>query len=176
MKRFLMLGMTLLLLAGCLSVDDFGDSWAQAKLDPALAGRWQKVQSKGEKTVEQVVFTELDGAYDVIATTDGQPAEDFTSPYPVRSLTLGPYQFLLSRNRGLGGDMVRVRPSGRQLEFYTLQSDAARKLLKTANDNLNFSAYSVGIRRLDATTAAWLAAVPDTPAYWHKTVTYRRVP
>lgn len=171
-----MLSMALLVLAGCLSVDDFGDSWAQTKLDPIFAGRWQKLQAKGDKTVEQVVFTELDGAYDVSATTDGKPAEDFSSPYPVRALTLGPYQFLLSRNRGLGGDMMRVRHVGQQLEFYALQSDTAQKLLKTPNPNLNFSAYSVGIRRLDAATAAWLAAVPDKPTYWHKTVTYQRVP
>lgn len=176
MKNILMLGLALLALAGCLSVDDFGDYWGQAKLDPAFAGRWQKLQAKGDKTIEQVVFTEQDGAYDVSATTDGKPAEDFTSPYPVRSLTLGDYQFLLSRNRGLGGDMMRVRPVGQQLEFYALQSDAAQKLLKTPNPNLNFSAYSVGIRRLDAATAAWLAAVPDTPVYWHKTVVYQRVP
>ncbi len=176
MRKVLMLGMALLALAGCLSVDDFGEYWAKAKLDPVFAGRWQKLQIKGETTVEQVVFTEQDGAYDVIATTDGQPAEDFTSPYPVRTMTLGSYQFLLSRNRGLGGDMVRVRHVGQQLEFYVLQSDTVQKLLKAPNPNLNFSAYSVGIRRLDTATAAWLAAVPDTPTYWRKTVTYRRVP
>jgi hypothetical protein len=176
MRKILMLSMALLALAGCLSVDDFGDHWTLAKLDPAFAGRWQKVQTKGEKTVEQVVFTAQDGAYDVVATTDGQPADDFTSPYPVRALTLGPYQFLVSRNRGLGGDMVRVRQEGKTLQFYTLQSDTARALQKLPNPNLNFSAYSVGIRRLDAATAAWLAAVPDTPVYWRKAVTYRRVP
>lgn len=171
-----MLAMALLTLAGCLSVDDFGDAWAQAKRDPVFAGRWQKAQTKGEATVEQLVFTEQDGAYDVVATTDGQMAEDFTSPYPVRALTLGSYQFLLSRNRGLGGDMIRVRLEGKTLQFYTLQSDTARSLLKAPNPDLNFSAYSIGIRRLDAATIAWLAAVPDTPVYWRKTVSYRRVP
>ncbi len=166
----------LFLLTGCFGVSDFGDYWAQSRLDSALTGRWQKLpDAKSSGAVEQLVFTEQDGAHDVAALVDGKPAEDFDAPYPVKSLTLGKQHYLLSRTRGLGGDMVRYELKGKQLLFYSLQPKALARLPKPPA-NVKVDEYTVTITRLDAATAQWLTALPDDAKLWQRVAAYRQVP
>lgn len=64
--RFL-LAATALTLAGCFPVEDLGNSWAKARMDPRLAGSWRTVAVFGDppggaKVGQIVQFTAADGA------------------------------------------------------------------------------------------------------------------
>ena len=165
-----------LCLGGCFSVGDFGAYWNQSRVDSTLAGRWQEVTASQKNAKEKhILFKSRDGAYDVDAFENGVRPDDYTSPYPVRSLKLGPYDFLLSRPHGAGGDMVRYKLDGNELLFYALDGKAAKALLKPPNPNLEPGEYSTDIKILDAATAQWLAQLPDDAATWRVLTTYRRV-
>lgn len=171
---FVLLG----LLTGCIAVADYGAAWQQAKLDPTLNGTWRKIVDLGAPPDDQqLVIFEQDGAHDVIPYQDGAIAEDFSSVYPVMSLTIGSYTFLASRNRGLGGEMVRYRLHGDQLEFLVLQPPAARAWLAQEDQNspLNLSDYTAQVTRLDAAAQATLGRLPDNDSLWKVTARYRKI-
>lgn len=177
MKRlltFILLG----LLSGCIAVADYGTAWQQAKLNPALNGTWRKIVERGAAADDQqLVIFEQGDAHDVIPYQDGAIAEDFSSVYPVKSLTIGSYTFLASRNRGLGGEMTRYRLQGEQLEFLVLQPPAARAWLAQDGKNslLNLSDHMAEIARLDAATQSTLARLPDNNSLWKVTARYRKI-
>ncbi len=177
MKRlfaFVLLG----LLSACITVADYGPAWEQAKLDPALTGTWQKIVDRGAPPDDQkLIILEQDGAHDVVPYQDGAVAEDFTSVYPVKSLTIGTYTFLASRNRGLGGEMVRYRLQGSQLEFLVLQPTAARAWLASEdkNNSLNLTDYTAQITRMDSAAQATLTGLPDNDSLWKVTARYRKI-
>ncbi len=171
---FVLLG----LLAGCIAVADYGAAWQQAKLDPALTGTWRKVVDRGAAPDDQqLVIFEQDGAHDVVPYQDGAVAEDFSSVYPVKSLTIDAYTFLASRNRGLGGEMVRYRLRDNQLEFLVLQTKAAQAWLAREGKPtpLNLTDYTAEIARLDAAALATLARLPDNDSLWKVTARYRKI-
>lgn len=176
MKRFFAFAM-LCLLAGCITVADYGAAWQQAKLDPALTGTWRKIVDRAAPSDDQqLVIFEQDGAHDITPYQDGTVAEDFTSVYPAKSLTIGAYTFLASRNRGLGGEMVRYRLQGDRLEFLVLQTKAAQAWLARDGKSspLTLTEYTAEIMRLDAAAQAELARLPDNASLWKVTVRYRK--
>ena len=176
--RKLLAFVLLALLAGCIAVADYGSGWQQAKLDPALNGTWRKVVDRGAAPDDQqLVIFEQDGAHDVVPYQDGAIAEDFSSVYPVKSIAAGTYTFLASRNRGLGGEMVRYRLREDQLEFLVLQPPAVRAWLAREDKNspLNLTEYTAQLARLDAAALATLARLPDNDSLWKVTARYRKI-
>lgn len=165
----------LLLLTACVSVDDFGAYWAQARLDPALTGRWQKQpDANSDGKVEQLVFTPRDQAHEVNGFVDGKPADDPPKPlYPVKALTLGQNHFLLQLEKNPGGNMVRYKLENHVLVFYSLQL-RARSALPKPPDTVKFAGDEVSVTQLDKAAAQWLAGLPD--ANWLPISTYRPVP
>lgn len=180
MLQITILSVCAVVLTGCLTVNDFGGAWQQTQLAPELAGRWQKqVTRKTDKTVEQILFTAKGDGYDVEAYKDGELVDDFASVYPAKSLSLGNYRFLLSRTRGVGGEMIRYAVQDKQLTFYKLQPSALQSIqVKEKKVVITPDAVSdsADIMRLDAATLRKLSALPDDKATWYTTVVYKKVP
>ncbi len=97
MKK-LLLTLAVLMLTSCIDVDDFGAYWDKTTVDPAMASDWLRVPISPNDAANDFPagqtwhFTLKDGAYQIQTHLDGK--EDDEPLYPVKTLTIGHYQFL----------------------------------------------------------------------------------
>jgi hypothetical protein len=179
MKR-LVVACIALLLVSCIQVDDFGDYWDKATVDPSLVGRWNRVSDANEAktTGDSWTFTVKNGAYEVQTYVKGKPDDDGPIA-PVKSLTVGPYMFLAKGPEQ--GTILRYKVSGDTVTFYVLDPEAAWAYIQKnfpgessfyrgdpeddPNDPENIG-DPVKIKTFNDETAKILSSIPDTDHYW----------
>ena len=86
----------------CIKVEDFGTYWDKAGTDPALAGTWRQVSAFPEQTRAHgygigntIELSVKADAYEMVVH-DGEGKRPDASFYPVKTLDVGPYHFLLT--------------------------------------------------------------------------------
>ena len=171
--RLLLLLAAVLSQTACISVEDFGAYWDKAGTDRALAGTWRQVSSSPEQTRargygigDTIELSVKADAYDmVVHDADGKRPD--ASFYPVRTLDVGRYHFLL--NRRTMGMMQRYSISGRTLlmcqqfgpgmvEFLRARYPDARSVHKNKGEG----EYLV-IDTFDDEAFTILSNIPDRP-------------
>lgn len=181
-----MLVVATLPLFSCFPVKDFGAYWDKAGTDKRLAGSWEiskaeLLRLKKHETPPLALglgltarFVERGGAYE-ISIEGGQTA------YPIKTLSIGHYQFLAVGPPN--GRIQRYRVGGRMLEFCTYPDvSLVEEFVKThypnaANIKRNRDEGDyMEIALFDDEVFKILSKIPDTKAYWVCDVKYQRIP
>jgi hypothetical protein len=189
MKHFLIV-CSALLLSSCINVDDFGDFWNKASVDPNIAGLWKNVSvadkngnvksDKIEEThffVEDSAYVEFD--YRCFLKDRLKHCSASTPDYPLKTLILGSYQFLIHGPQKHGMILYRYQATQNTMKIYDLNVDAVWDFLdKNYPGHQNISKrYSVtgqegkktpflAIDLMDDKVAEMLASIPDNDIYW----------
>jgi hypothetical protein len=169
-----------LLLTACIDVDDYGDYWDKATIDPALEGRWAKVSEEDDSklTNQEYLFTVKNNAYSVQSFKSGKPTED-DPIYPVKTLELGRYKFAASGPDK--GTIIRYEINGNESTWYVVNPSLAWDFIQknfpdqtgiyrddpdptdTAENNRDRPLH---IGQFDDDVAKVLAAIPNNEVYW----------
>jgi hypothetical protein len=187
MRKFLLVVATLPLFS-CFPVEDFGAYWDKAGADKRLAGSWEMSKAdllrlgKGDAPPlamgfgRTVRFVERGGAFEM-SVEDGQTV------YPVKTLSVGRYQFFATGPEKTRGRIQRYRVGGRMLEFCTYPDPSVvEEFVKTHYPNAVNMKKNTGdgdymeIVLFDDEVFKILSNIPDTKAYWVCDVKYQRVP
>jgi hypothetical protein len=180
----------LLMLTSCIEVDNFGDYWDKATIDPTLAGKWQKISEEDEVTPtgQSWVFAVKDGSYEVHTFMHGKPADDDGPMFPVRTITVGPYKFLA--NGPEQGSMVRYTLEGDEAVFLVLEPKATWAFIKKnfpgqdsfykgdpedTPDEMDQSDEPMKIDTFTDQTFKILSSIPDTEVYWEADTLLKKV-
>lgn len=175
MKTLLVLLATLML-AACIDVDDFGDYWNKATLDPDLKGDWvrlpepDKPATLEQKTVQEWRFTEKNGAYEVQSHAEGQ--QDEAPMYPVKTLAVGRYRFVAANPEKGDKTILRYKITGDTIAFMVLNDSAAWSFIdKNYPNPKNIVSGSEGrpalkIKMFDDEVYKILSNIPDMKDYW----------
>lgn len=185
MKKFT-LCIAVLCLSACIPVADFGAYWEKGTVDPALLGQWTDASKEGGKVSMEV--TDDKGSYRIESREPEDRAQKDYQPSSARTLTDGPYTFLMfidNKNKREGApekDLVRYDFKEGVLTEFDLNDDAAGKFLKEKYPKAkNITAPksetgNVEIKILDDETYEILAAIPDTEEYWKPVVRWKKAP
>ena len=169
----------------CINVEDFGAYWDKAGTDRALAGTWRQVPASPEQTRAHgygigntIHLTVKADAYEMVVH-DAEGKRPDASFYPVKTLDVGRYHFLL--NRRTKGIMHRYSISGRTLricqqfgpgmvEFLRARYPDARSVHKNKSEG----EYLV-IDTFDDEAFTILSNIPDQEKYWDCDQKWERV-
>jgi len=187
--RNLLLCLSVVLLASCIPVEDYGPYWKKGVVDPALLGVWQKVpvpdaddrrESRSIKSPanDGVRVTAGKGSYRIDTLDEKERQEKDYRPLIARTLKDGPYTFLMA-NDGPNPDFIRYVLKDGTAAQYRLEGAPMGRLLKekyphAKNIGTNCKWAPLCIRKFDAEVYAILAAIPDTPEYWTLESRFRR--
>lgn len=91
---------SLLLLTGCIDVDNAGDMWSKAALDPALEGFWKYSNEDDPDPVIGFIRLRKENDYYVTDLFDrkNQPLKEKDSVFYIKSLMLGKNTYMLVRD------------------------------------------------------------------------------
>jgi hypothetical protein len=175
------------LLTSCITVDDFGDTWGRAVIDPGLIGHWQVVQTSVKTQsadVDEVVITAKDGTYAFAGYSNGKKKDDSSRDSGrTKTLKIGPYLFLATRHKDKSGDMWRYKIDGTVFKICA-DTHAVKDFIEDSypdtdnltvkdipafkNDNDGSAAENalVHIKILNDQSLKILAAIPDNETYW----------
>lgn len=183
LQKLFLLGVAFLL-TSCIEVENFGDYWDKAQLDPALAGHWKtkwETDKNGNKSRNEIIyfiqgasFQELD--FECKMEKQRKRCEAGNPTYPVKTIAIGPYQFVAS-----GSDMTRYKATASSLIAYDLNVEPAWAFLESHYpDMTNITkeeiaagrgnkTYALKIKVIDDKVAEMLASIPDNAIYWKRT-------
>jgi hypothetical protein len=128
-----------------------------------------------------VRFATKGGAYELSTSRDGEKAWGDLA-YPVKTLSVGGYQFLALRLPDEnGGRLQRYTISDRLLELYFSDGSDLNEFVKARYPlTVNFKQGSDGsymeIGPLDDEVFTILSKIPDTKTYWNCEERYQKVP
>jgi hypothetical protein len=168
MKRLLPL-LAVFLLAACIPVEDFGAYWEKARVDPALAGRWENVPDPDQQE-EKVAynFIKEDQDYRVVGYESGEEK----GAYRVKTLDAGPYHFFLASGEN-DRVLLRYEATDKTLTTYNLRSEPAWLFFKEhfpPADDIKLEEGMPGptlkIKVLSEDVIKMLAAIPAGELYW----------
>jgi hypothetical protein len=169
----------------CINDEDFGAYWDKAGTDRALAGTWRQVSASPEQTRAHgygigntIKLSVKADAYEMVVR-DAEGKRPDASFYPVKTLDVGRYHFLL--NRRTKGIMQRYSISGRTLlvcqqfgpgmvEFLRARYPDARSVHKNKSEG----EYLV-IDTFDDEAFMILSNIPDQDKYWDCDQKWERV-
>jgi hypothetical protein len=169
----------------CINVEDFGAYWDKAGTDRALAGTWRQVSASGRQTradgygIGNIIKVSVKAdAYEMVVH-DVEGKRPDSSFYPVKTLDIGRYHFLL--NRRTKGMMRRYSISGRtvlwcqqfgpgMVEFQRTRYPDARSVHKNKSEG----EYLV-IDTFDDEAFTILSNIPDQEQYWDCDQKWERV-
>lgn len=185
MKKSLLL-LCALLLSACIDVEDFGDAWSKGTIDPALAGKWEKVATpdmpRGD--IYRYNVTVKDGVY-VITAYEGE-IEKTDEPIQSKFLTAGPYNFFMS-GPPPKGSLYRYKIADGVFQLYDLDTTAARQFvaekypaaqsIDTRSGGSVFGEIAFfSVKTLDKEALKILAEIPDNENYWKLDSAYKKTP
>jgi len=171
--------------AACIPVEDFGAYWDKAGVDRTLAGTWRLVSASPEQTRAHgygigntMRLSRKGDAYEMVVH-DADDKEADAPFYPVKTLDVGRYHFILSGRTD--GIMQRYSVSGRTLrvcqqigptavEFVRAQYPNARSVHKNKSEG----EYLV-IDTFDDEAFTILSNIPDQDEYWMCDQKWQRV-
>ena len=169
----------------CINVEDFGAYWDKAGTDRALAGTWRQVSASPQQTraheygIGNTIHLSVKAdAYEMVVH-DAEGKRPDASFYPVKTLDVGRYHFLL--NRRTKGIMQRYSISGRTLlvcqqigpgmvEFRRARYPGARSVHKNRGEG----EYLV-IDTFEDEAFTILSNIPDQEKYWDCDQKWERV-
>ena len=179
MRRKILLSLLLLPLTACFNVDDFSAYWMKAGKDPQLAGSWKIVTGPGGQPSSGTrKFAEVAEGYRVSdSSAQGKQRNSELESTLIRTLTLGPYQFLLAGHLNPGQDgrrdgmIIRYKIEGDTLQFVIPLGQNAAELIEknhprggSVKIDHGMGAH-VRISRLDDEAASIVSSIPDTDEY-----------
>jgi hypothetical protein len=175
----LLLVVSTLPLCSCFFVEDFGTYWDKAGTDKRIAGSWRAIAGENVTLDPDDVMriVEKGGAYEISVSPH---AKDDEPIYPVKTLSVGRYQFLAMGPKQ--GILVRYRVTGDLLEWCFSDPSSLNQLVKMRYPHaVNMQLTSIvgdylKISLFDREVVAILSNIPDTNAYWVCDEKYRRVP
>lgn len=150
-------------------------------MDPALTGTWEMVESlSAPQNIGQITYVRDENFVYRIEQKPMSPGEKLEPLYPVKTLRIGSYDFLVSGPQR--GGLVRYTMEDNSVVTYTLNLDAFMAFVK---DNYpketNFKRNSVGnssflkITELTENAFKILSEIPDTEEYWSADGKYKRM-
>lgn len=177
------------LLTSCIQVDDFGNYWDKAELDPAIAGHWKTKMEADEHGimgndeinyfVQGAAYQEFD--YQCKMEKQGKRCEASAPSYPIKTLIIGHYHFIASK-----GEMTRYIATKSTLKAYDVNIEAVWAFLENhyphmknltreeVGAGVGERTYTLKIKVLDDDVAEMLANIPDNKTYWKVTGTLTR--
>jgi hypothetical protein len=176
MRRRLFLLAVVLCQVACINVEDFGAYWHKAGTDPALAGTWRQVSASPEQTrargygIGNTMHLSIKGdAYEMIVR-DSEGKRPDAPFYPVKTLDVGRYHFLLARRTK--GFMQRYSIAGSTLLVCQQIGPEMVELLRarypdarSVHKNKAEGEYLV-IDTFDDEAFRILSNIPDQGKYW----------
>jgi hypothetical protein len=188
--RKLLLFLAVLTMQACISVQDFGDSWAKAAVDPALDGRWKKiglpkVAIQSVPGPAMMIFTKAGEAYDL---TDGLGKRPNEPDFSVKTLYAGTGRLLMLRGNAPAQE-GRVPTLQGMLIRYELQDDLYREFwpkrerLEALMDSrypetssLEMNHGGLIVKRFDEDAHRLLSEIAGDASYWTLMCEYRKQP
>jgi hypothetical protein len=199
MKRLWLCIVCSMVLASCISVDDFGAYWDKGVVDPALEGSWKKLGLPGEDRdsipgPDELRFTKNGASYSIQAINPIDPASepdlaaemkrDNEHVMSARTLRIGRQRLLMERDAVSPGDgiLTRYEVRGGTLNEYWLDNDAAVDFLEQRHPGARNIRRNTGegryveIATFDDEVFRILSEFVDDPAHWILICQYRRAP
>jgi hypothetical protein len=175
----------LLCCAACIPVDDFGPYWNRASTDRRLVGEWKQVPATPGQPpsdgfgIGDVVRIAIKGdAYELTPLDESGKQRD-DPIYPVKTLVVGPYSFLVYGPTD--GMMEPYRLQGRSLTICWQLGAAMVDFIvarypKAVNIGRNEGeGRFVVIKQLDDEAFRAVASIPDASSHWVCNRKYERV-
>lgn len=150
-----------LLLAGCITVKNFGAYWAKGTLDPALAGTWNSTRAANGGS--SVTFSaEDDNVYRMHFTNGGE--DKF-----VRSLKVADSTYLMTKQKpdDEGGTLIAYVIQGEDLAFFAPNRDKQKDFLQRyPNIPFTITKTTFTIQELTDENMKWLTKISTQPEWW----------
>lgn len=165
--RFLLMLPVLLLLGGCIAVEDFGPYWDSAKIDPTLEGTWKSEREGGLGATFTMVSPNL---YEM-------QMGDEASPQFVRTLDVDGNTYLMVKTNedSTGGTLIPYIIQEGWLILFAPDRDQASAFAKAyPNGPFIIARSSISLRQLTPETMKALAEVTAVTEYWKPMRRYQR--
>lgn len=162
----------LLMLSGCIIVNNFNEYWEHGTRDPALDGVWHMPNSQRPA----LVFSPSDKDY-YVTVPDDVEQKSTPSEEHARTLTIGSHTFLMIKTtkEQLGGDLVLYTVKEDKLTLYAPVKSKRESFEKSyAGTNIETTSQTARIKTLDVRTVRILQSLAAKPDYWQVTGTYYR--
>jgi hypothetical protein len=201
MKRRAWLVIALLGLTSCTEVQHFGAYWDKGVVDPAVAGRWNKLAEPGYSLsstpgVDTLLFVKDGSSYSLQlinridatwpADVAAQARADSDKRYTVRTLAIGHQTIFMVRfppaPNQPEGIIGRYEVKGGVLRAYNVNRVAAFDWLQAKHPTARNIAANTGqgaalsIDTFDDEVFRLLSEMADDPKYWDLVGRYRKAP
>lgn len=171
----------LLILTGCIDVDDLGDTWSKAKPDKSLVGKWHSVPFEDPEKHTQKTFIEfkdLGDHLEAMLTEEGD-VEQKDAPIATKTLIYGGKTFLLMRSdkpESKSGTLILYERKDDSLVFSVLQKPELNPFIKTQKQKfLIYGDYNIyKIAFLSDAAISELADIANTPGAFTEYSRYKR--
>ena len=199
--------LAVLFLSSCIPVHNFGTYWKKGTVDPALLGTWIPIASpshdddrKEARTVyiagkKRVRVVNVRGTYQIESLNQEDRQQKNYAPITARTLSAGPYTFLMvidkegTKKNDLVRGLIRYKLEGNVFRQYSLADGSAEEFLKkkypraknikkpdcTGKESKMCFSF-VRINTLDDEVLKILSQIPDTREFWTEDGAFRRQP
>ena len=157
-----------LLLAGCITVKNFGVYWGTGTLDPALAGTWNSARASGGS---DVTFTAEEGNIYRMHFTNG--GEDKFA----RTLKVADSTYLMTKQKpdDEGGTLIAYVIQGEDMDFFAPNRDKQKDFLKRyPTIPFTITKTTFTIQELNPESMKWLTKISTEPEWWINIQKFKR--
>lgn len=176
-KSFLILAV--ILLAGCIDVDDLGAYWDKGTVDPVLEGRWKMTPAPGVDTSSSegdkyYIFKKTGDHY--VLEEEVDKAEDDNDDMLVKTLESGGHKFMMLYEPRQEAEAVKpgslwpYKIEGDKIEFRRIAAAQVGEMERITENIIAAEAmggtWTFKIPKLDEPSLEALAKVSNAPDLW----------